>query len=67
MPVRLIVPVAAVCAALSLLASWAFDIPLERIAFLAPVVVVAAGGVAFLVVLWTKVIVETVRRRPRGE
>ena len=67
MPVRLIVPIAAACAALSLLASWAFDIPLERIALLAPVVVVAAGGVAFLVVLWTKVIVETVRRRPRGE
>jgi hypothetical protein len=35
----------------------------ERAAYLAPVLVLIAGGVAFLVVLWTKVIYEAARKR----
>jgi hypothetical protein len=41
----------------------AFGLSFERAAYLAPVLVLIAGGVAFLVVLWTKVIYEAVRRR----
>ena len=40
-----------------------FGLSFERAAYLAPVLVLIAGGVAFLVVLWTKVIYEGVRKR----
>lgn len=39
------------------------DVSLERAALLAPVLVVSAGGIAFLVVLWAKVIRESLRGR----
>jgi hypothetical protein len=41
----------------------AFGLSFERAAYLAPVLVLVAGAVAFLVVLWTKVVYEAVRRR----
>jgi hypothetical protein len=40
-----------------------FGLSLERAALLAPVLVIVAGGVAFLVVLWAKVIRDSVRGR----
>jgi hypothetical protein len=52
-----------VVAGLVLLAVWLFDIRLERAAVLAPVLVVVAGAVAGLVVLWTKIGWESLRRR----
>jgi hypothetical protein len=52
-----------VVAGLVLLVVWLFDIKLERAAILAPVLVVVAGAVAGLVVLWTKVGWESLRRR----
>jgi hypothetical protein len=52
-----------VVAALVLLTVWLFDIRLERAAVLAPVLVVIAGAVAGLVVLWTKIGWESLRRR----
>jgi hypothetical protein len=50
-------------AALVLLAVWAFELPLERAAVLAPVLVVVAGAAAGLVVLWSRVGWEALRRR----
>ena len=50
-------------AALVLLTVWAFELPLERAAELAPVLVVIAGAVAGLLVLWTRVGWESLRRR----
>ena len=50
-------------AALVLLAVWVFELPLERAAVLAPALVVIAGAVAGLVVLWTRVGWESLRRR----
>jgi hypothetical protein len=44
----------------------AFGLSFERAAYLAPVLVLIAGGVAFLLILWTKVIYEAVRRRSRS-
>ena len=52
-----------VVAGLVLLTFWLFDIKLERAAVLAPVLVVVAGAVAGLVVLWTRVGWESLRRR----
>jgi thiol:disulfide interchange protein len=52
-----------VVAGLVLLTVWLFDVRLERAAILAPVLVVIAGAVAGLVVLWTKVGWEFLQRR----
>jgi hypothetical protein len=52
-----------VVAGLVLLTVWLFGIKLERAAVLAPVLVVIAGAVAGLVVLWTKIGWESLRRR----
>jgi hypothetical protein len=54
-----------VTAALVLVVTWVFEISLSRAAVLAPVIVVAAGAAAGLVVLWTKVGWESLRRRRR--
>jgi hypothetical protein len=54
-----------VTAALVLAVTWVFEISLSRAAVLAPVIVVAAGAAAGLVVLWTKVGRESLRRRRR--
>jgi hypothetical protein len=52
-----------VVAGLVLLTVWLFGIKLERAAVLAPVLVVIAGAVAGLAVLWTKIGWESLRRR----
>ena len=54
-----------VIAALVLAVTWAFEISLSHAALLAPVIVVAAGAAAGLVVLWAKVGWESLRRRRR--
>jgi hypothetical protein len=54
---------ALVCTALVLGAAVAFRLPLERAAVLAPVIVATAGATAFVVVLWTKIAVESLRRQ----
>jgi predicted ABC-type exoprotein transport system permease subunit len=51
-----------VTAGLVLLAVWLFELPLERAAVLAPVLVVVFGAIAGLVVLWTRVGWESLRR-----
>lgn len=51
------------CTALVLVAAVVFRLPLERAAVLAPVIVVTAGATAFVVVLWTKIAVESLRRQ----
>ena len=54
------------CAGLDALAAWLLDWSFERAVILAPVVVAVAGATAFLVVLWTRVVWESVRARRRG-
>jgi hypothetical protein len=48
--------------ALVLLTVWLFELPLDRAAVLAPVLVLVAGAAAGLVVLWTRVGWESLRR-----
>jgi hypothetical protein len=54
-----------VTTALVLLVVWVFELSLERAAVLAPVIVVAFGAAAGVVVLWAKVGWESLRRRRR--
>lgn len=54
-----------VTTALVLLVVWAFELSLERAAVLAPVIVVAFGAAAAVVVLWAKVGWESLQRRRR--
>ncbi len=49
--------------ALLVAGAMAFGASLERAVFLAPVLLVIAAGIAFLVVLWTKVIRDLLRGR----
>jgi Na+/citrate or Na+/malate symporter len=58
--------VAAVVVAVLVLIGMAFGLSFERAAFLAPVLVLIAGGIAFLLVLWGKVIYESLRSRRRS-
>jgi uncharacterized membrane protein len=54
-----------VTTALVLLVVWAFELPLERAAVLAPLIVLAFGAAAGVVVLWAKVGWEALQRRRR--
>jgi ATP/ADP translocase len=52
---------AVICAALVLVGRWVFELDWQNALVLAPLFVLCAGGIAFLVVLWTKVIYDSVR------
>jgi hypothetical protein len=54
---------AAVCAALVVGGRYLFDISWESALVLAPVFVLSAGGIVFLVLLWTKVVRDSLRGR----
>ena len=54
-----------VCVGLTVLAAVLFDWSLEKAILLAPVVVVVAGMTAFILVLWTKIVVDAIRGRRR--
>jgi len=54
-----------VTAALVLLVVGVFEVSLERAAVLAPVIVLAFGAAAAVIVLWAKVGWEALQRRPR--
>jgi hypothetical protein len=53
----------AACVAAVALTAFIFDLKLERAVVLAPVIVLAAGAAAALVVLWARVAVESLRHR----
>jgi hypothetical protein len=55
----------AVTAALVLLVVYVFEVSIDRAAVLAPVIVVAFGAAAGVVVLWAKVGWESLQRRRR--
>lgn len=52
-----------VCAGITAFAAWLFELKAERAIALAPVIVVAFGAVAGLLVLWTKVALQHLRER----
>ncbi len=58
---------AVVVLAIWLVGTWVTRFSLEQMALLAPIAVLVIGATAALVVLWTKVIAESLRRRREGE
>jgi hypothetical protein len=60
-----VVSAAAAAVGLTLLAAWVFEWSFEKAALLAPVIVVAVGAAAGLVVLWTRVAWESLRHNER--
>ena len=48
---------------LLLVVAWLFELPADRVVVLAPVIVVAAGAAAGIVVLWTRVGWESLSRQ----
>ena len=53
----------AVCAGLTALAAWVLGWSFQRAATLSPIIVLVFGGVAFLVVLWGRVLWESIRKK----
>jgi len=62
MPLPLIVLSAAVTIALVLVATLGFELSFGRAALLAPVLVLSFGALVGLVLLWTRVALESVRK-----
>jgi hypothetical protein len=56
----------AVCAGLTALAAWILDWSFQRAATLSPIIVLVFGAAAFLVVLWSRVLWESIRARREG-
>jgi hypothetical protein len=54
-----------VCAALTALAALILDWSFQRAATLSPVIVLVFGAAAFLVVLWTRILLDSLRTRRR--
>ena len=54
----------AVCAGLTALAAWVLDWSFQRAATLSPVIVLVFGAAAFLVVLWARVLRDSLRKKP---
>jgi hypothetical protein len=49
------VPATAIVVGLSFLVAWFFSWPAEKALFLAPIIVMAVGALAFLAVLWIRI------------
>jgi hypothetical protein len=56
----------AACLGLTAITAWLLDWSLEQAIILAPIIVVVAGAAGFLVVLWAKVVRESIRTRRRS-
>ena len=63
MTVRRIAVALAACVVLVLAAAWWFEMPLERAVVAAPIIVVSVGAGVAVILLWVKVLVESLRRR----
>jgi hypothetical protein len=59
---RTLVPAVVACVGLTALTAWLMSWPFEKAAYLAPVIVGGIGAIAGLVVLWTRVAWESLRK-----
>jgi hypothetical protein len=62
MRARVVLGAVAAAVGAALVGHWLFGLKLERAFVLAPLLVVCFGAVAGLVVLWSRVVVESLRR-----
>ncbi len=65
MRTRLVTGWLLVCAGLTALAAWLLDWSFGRAVILSPIVVLVAGAAGFLVVLWTRIVLDSIRNRRR--
>jgi hypothetical protein len=63
---RLVLPIAAAVVAIWLIGTWVTKYSLEQMALYAPLAVVVVGASVGLVLLWVKVVVESIRGRRTG-
>ena len=52
-----------VCTVVTLGAVWAFELSWERVALLAPVLIVGGAAIAGLMLVWTRAFIESMRGR----
>jgi hypothetical protein len=52
-----------VCTAVALATTWAFELSAERLALLAPVIVVGGAAIAGLTLVWTRAFMDSLRGR----
>ena len=57
----------AVSIGLVLFVAWWFRMPLEKAIYFAPLIVLSFGAIAALIVLWTRIALDPILRRRRGE
>ena len=60
---RLVLPVALAVVAIWLIGTWVTKYSLEQMAFYAPIAVLVVGATVGLVLLWVKIVVESIRGR----
>ena len=66
MAFRALLVSAVVCLGLAVGVAWFTDLSFARAALLTPILVLTLGAAAALVMLWTKVVLESVRSSRRG-
>ena len=64
---RLLLPMIAVVLAVWLLGTWVTKYSLEEMALLTPIAIAALGALAAVILLWAKVIRDSLRRRHGDE
>jgi uncharacterized membrane protein len=60
---KLVIPMALVVLAIWLLGTWVTKYSLEQMAVFTPLAVIAVGAFAGVILLWVKIVRESVRRR----
>jgi hypothetical protein len=63
---RVVLIAIAACLALAALTALLLDWSFGKAVILSPVIVMVAGAAGFLLVLWTRILVDTFRGRRRG-
>jgi hypothetical protein len=66
MRARVVLIAFAVCVALAAITALLLDWSFGKAVILSPVIVMVAGAAAFLVVLWTRILWESIRDHRRG-
>lgn len=64
---RLLIPMVAFVLVIWLVGTWVTKFSLEQMALYTPIAVLALGALAAIVLLWVKIVAESLRRRREPE
>ena len=64
---KLVIPMAVVVLAIWLLGTWVTKYSLEQMAVFTPLAVIAVGAFAGVILLWVKIVRESLARRSRAD